>query len=439
MSAFPHSYTQIDHQGAADNAIPESLMSSRVPKAIPTLNRIVSIPSASGSASASGSLNWVLPGGSNSNGFLRAGSLYLRFSVKIDKGAGGADNLLIFGNQVNSAASLINRLQITANGTMLETINRYDNYHALLLSHAMNSNYVNNDCSITEYANTNFAIGAATTTTFNIALPLCSAVFSNQKSWPLFLSGLNVQIDLNPATAIKTYGATTPAAVTGYTISNAELVYELIQPDYSLLDTIRAQMAQTGKMFEMPMSTALGLTTAQVAGQASFAYNVGLNLASVSAVLLGEIVSAIETTTTGGNVAAVQNSFVRNSTEASSNSRRFYLDGKQMVNYDVWSDSQNFNETQRALSVLLDPANTTIATRATYCALGETAGQYYIVGQSARRFSEQDVCMAGTPCQNLVIQLAKTGANILATSVYCYIIYDQVVVIDANGSVAVAK
>lgn len=389
MSAFPHQYTQVDHQGAADNAIPESLMSSRVPKAIPTLNRIVSIPSASGSASQSGTLNWVIPGGSNANGFLRAGSLYLRATITATKAAGGnADNYVCFANQVNSAASLINRLQITANGTMLETINRYDNYHAILLSHAMNANYVNNDSSITEYATSGVQSGIATTAAFNIALPLCSAVFSNQKSWPLFLSGLNVQIDLNPATALKSYG-TGATAVASYSVSNAELVYELIQPDYSLLDTIRAQMAQTGKMFEMPMSTALGLTTAIAATSASFAYNVGLNLASVSAVLLGEIVTATETATTGATQTAVTNSFVRNCSESSANSRRFYLDGKQMVNYDVWSDSQNFNETQRSLSVLLDPANTTIATRTNYCAAGETAGQYYIVGQSGRRFQNR--------------------------------------------------
>lgn len=438
MSFVPHQYQEITSQGAADTAIPASLMSSRVPKPIASANRILSIPSQSGSANASGTLYWQIAGGSNANGFLRAGSAYLRAQVVVTKGAGGADNSLIFANETNSASSLINRLQISANGTMLETINRYDNFHAIVQSQATNANYVNNDCSITEYATVQSAVAAATTFTYNIAIPLFSGVLSNSKSWPLFLAGLNIQIDLNSVLAsFKTYG-TTPSAVTAFTVSQAEIVFENVCPDFGLLDTMRAQMAQTGKMFELPMSTALGLTTSTTAAQTSFAYNVGLNLASVSGVLLAECKQSIEQAATGAAQGDVNNSFIRNSTEAQSNSRRFYIDGKQLVNYDVWSDSQNFDECQRALSILLDPATTTLATRTTYCAAAVDAGRYFVVGQNSRRFNETNLCMTGTPCQNLVIQLAKSGTPV-ASSMYIYVLYDQVVVLDANGSCAVAK
>lgn len=439
MSFVPHQYQEITSQGAADVAIPSSLMSSRVPKPIASSNRVLSIPSQSGNASASGTMTFQIAGGSNANGFLRAGSAYLRAQVAVSKTAGGADNYLIFANETNSAASLINRLQISANGTMLETINRYDNFHAIVQSQATNANYVNQDCSITEYATVQTAIGAATTYTYNIAIPLFSGVLSNAKSWPLFLAGLNIQIDLNSTlAAFKSYGATTPTAVTGYTVSQAEIVFENVCPDFGLLDTMRAQMAQTGKMFELPCSTALGLTTATTAAQTSFAYNVGLNLASVSGILLAECKQSIEQAATGAAQGDVNNSFIRNSTEAQSNSRRFYIDGKQLVNYDVWSDSQNFDECQRALSILLDPATTTLATRTTYCAAAVDAGRYFVVGQNARRFNETNLCMTGTPCQNLVIQLAKSGTPV-ASSMYIYVLYDQVVVLDANGSCAVAK
>ena len=111
-----------------------------------------------------------------------------------------------------------------------------------------------------------------------------------------------------------------------------------------------------------------------------------------------------------------------------------------MVNYDVWADSQNFLECQRALGSLLSLDNTTIATRADYCATAVGDGAYYIVGQSGRRFAESDLCMAGSPVSNLVIQLAKTGgAGIVASSMYIYVLYDAVAVLDANGSCAVAK
>jgi hypothetical protein len=132
------------------------------------------------------------------------------------------------------------------------------------------------------------------------------------------------------------------------------------------------------------------------------------------------------------------NKFIRNSTEAQTNRRLFYLDGRQMVNYDVWADSQNFLECQRALGSILSLENTTIATRADYCAAGENAGSYYVVGQSGRRFAESDLCMSGSPVSNLVIQLSKSGTPV-ATSVYIYVLYDAVAVLDANGSCAVAK
>jgi hypothetical protein len=440
MSFVAHQSQQIDHQGASDNAIPESLMSSRVPKPVPSMNRVISIPSQSGNASQSGQIVIQIAGGSNSNGYCRSGSAYLRAVVTVSKTAGGnADNLLSFANQSKSASSLINRLQISANGTQLETINRYDNWHALVQSQGCNANYVNNDSSITEYANTDVVTGVATSATFNIAIPLFSGILSNAKSFPLFLSGLMLQFDLNSAALAFKSSGTSATFGLSYVVSQAELVYESINPDQSLLDGIRMSMAQSGRLFELPYSTPLGLTTATTAAQASFSYNVGLNLASVSGVFIAEVEQAVETAVpTAGTATTVPNNFIRNSTEAQTNSRRFYLDGKQMVNYDVWADSQNFNETQRALGSLLSLDNTTIATRANYCAAAVGAGAYYIVGQSGRRFAESDLCMAGSPCSNLVIQLAKSGTPV-ASSMYIYVLYDGVAVLDANGSCAVAK
>jgi len=433
MSFIAHQSQQVDHQGASDNAIPESLMSSRVPKPIPSMNRVISIASQSGNASQSGQIVIQVPGGANSNGYLRAGSAYLRAVVTVTKTAGGnADNTLFFANQTRSAASLINRLQISANGTQLETINRYDNWHATVQAQGCNSNYVSKDSSITEYAESAVTIGTATTATYNISIPLFSGILSNAKSFPLFLSGLMIQFDLNSsALSFKSAGTGATFGLT-YVVSQAELVYESINPDSSLLDGIRMSMAQSGRLFELPYSTPLGLTTATTAGQASFSYNVGLNLASLSGVFIDEVAQSVEQANTAVNA------FIRNSTEAQTNSRRFYLDGKQMVNYDVWADSQNFLETQRALGSILSLDNTTIADRTNYCASGESAGSYYIVGQSGRRFAESDLCMSGTPCSNLVIQLAKSGTPV-ATSMYIYVLYDAVCVLDANGSCAVAK
>jgi hypothetical protein len=434
-------------QGAVDVAIPESLMSSRVPKAIPSLSRIVSTPSQSGNASQSGTVVFQIAGGNASNGFLKAGSAYLRGTCTVTKTAGGnANNDICFANQTASASSLINRFQLSANSTAIETVNRYDNYHAVVSSQGTNSDVFLNDCSIQEFANTRIVSGVATTAIFNFAFPLKSAVLSNIKSFPLFLSNLFIQLDLNSAELAFKVGGTGATFGASYVLSNMELVYEIQNVDTSLIDGMRQQMMATGKLFEMPMTCALGLQSSFAAGSTAFSYNVGLNLASVQGVLLAEVATTAATTNSEtANIAPVDalaltnlNSFIRNSTEANTNSRRFYIDSKQLISYDVALDAQVFNETQRVFASLYDDKVSAIAPRGVVCAPGVSTGAYYVVGQSSRRFDEADLCMTGTPCQNLVLQINKSGVPV-ASSVYIYVIYDQILVIDATGSVALAK
>lgn len=450
MSLTPiqdYSHISKGAQGAADVAIPESLMSSRVPKAIPSLSRIVSTPSQSGNASQSGTVVFQIAGGNASNGFLKAGSAYLRGTVTVTKTAGGnADNNICFANQTASASSLINRFQLSANSTSIETVNRYDNYHAIISSQGTNSDVFINDCSIQDYTNTAIVSGAATTAAFNFAFPLKSAVLSNIKSFPLFLSNLFIQLDLNSAELAFKVGGTGATFGASYVLSNMELVYEIQNVDVSLIDGMRQQMMATGKLFEMPMTCALGLQSALAAASTSFSYNVGLNLASVQGVLVAECATtgaasnseALNIAPTPALALTNLNSFIRNSTEASSNSRRFYIDSKQLISYDVALDSQNFCETQRLFASLYDDNVSCVAARGVVCAAGVATGAYYIVGQSSRRFDDADLCMTGTPCQNLVLQITKSGVPV-ASSVYIYVIYDQILVIDATGSVALAK
>ena len=434
-------------QGAQDVAIPECIMSSRVPKAIPSLTRVVSTPSQSGNASQSGTVVFQIAGGNNSNGFLKAGSAYLRGTCTVTKTAGGnADNDIAFANQTASASSLINRFQLSANSTNIETIARYDNYHAMLQTVATNGEMFQNDASIQEYCNSRIVSGTGTSATFNFAFPLKSAVLSNIKSFPLFLSNLFIQLDLNSAELAFKVGGTGATFGASYVLSNMELVYEVTNVDASLIDGMKQQMLASGKLYEMPMTCALGLQSAISAGQTSFSYNVGLNLASVQGVAICEVATTSATSNSettniapAGALALTNlNSFIRNSTESNSNSRRFYIDSKQLVSYDVALDAQNFCETARLFASLYDDQVTIIAPRSTVCATGVSTGAYYVVGQSSRRFDEADLCMQGTPCQNLVLQIAKTGVPV-ASSVYIYVLYDQILVCDATGAVAIAK
>jgi hypothetical protein len=388
-----------------------------------------------------------IAGGNASNGFLKANSAYIRGTCTVTKTAGGnADNTLCFANQTASASSLINRFQLSANSTTIETISRYDNYHAIIQSHASNSDTFFNDASIQEYSNSALTSGVATTAAFNFAFPLKSSVLSNIKSFPLFLSNLFIQLDLNSAELALKVGGTSATFGASYVLSNMELVYEVQNVDVSLIDGMKQQMMASGRAFEMPMTCALGLSSAVPAASTSFSYNVGLNLASVQGVLIAEVATTAATTNSettniapaGAAALTNLNSFIRNSTESNSNSRRFYIDSKQLVSYDVALDSQVFCETQRVFGSLYDDQVSCIQPRSVVCASGVAAGAYYVVGQSSRRFDEADLCMTGTPCQNLVLQIQKTGTPV-ASSVYIYVLYDQILLCDASGAIGLAK
>jgi hypothetical protein len=163
-------------------------------------------------------------------------------------------------------------------------------------------------------------------------------------------------------------------------------------------------------------------------------------------VLYGEINASVEAEDACANIINVRNSFIRNSVEDNTVSRKFYLDSKQLCSYNVSFDSQNLLETQRSLSALLDPQVVGLGSRdvgantqGSYTASGVATQRFYVSGQSARRFDESDnIAMCGTPANTLVIQNTKAGTPI-ASSVYIYVVSDNIAVISADGSVAVAR
>ena len=451
-----------------DNKVPYELTSSRLPKPIPTSSRILSIPASNGSSQAPGGLiTFQLPNGSGA-GYLKSQSSFVRFKMNVAGSTGGWS----FGGSTNSCAGIANRLTISLGGTQLEQITNYNFYHNMILDHTCDGSYLSSSANILEGCLANgtnvnpngVAVSEATAlltapangcfqafnvnTTYDFVLPLCSGILQNPKSYPLFLSNapLTIQLDVNQlAVAVKPDAVVAGGAgtLTSFTISNPEFVYEAqyVSPEMEM--SIKSVMAQTGKLYEMPVSTAMGLQTS-VAQNAGLSYNIGVNLSSINAVLWGQVSTAdLGSTGTGY--------FTKLETQDSSVNRRLFLDGKQVVSYNITSDALQYAELRRCVGALWDTqVNPRVSTQvrqydnignAPTAANGNYANTYggisFVAGNNCRRFHSDDLCFAGTSANQITLLLDRTTSS--AGNVYIYVIYDQILVWDAMGQVAIAK
>lgn len=427
MSFTGHQNQVIPASAVSD--IPSSLLSKRQMKAMASRNQIVEVQASNGSSQqASGTMSFNLSTGSG-NGYLRGGSAYLRFDVLVDS---GTDTNVRFNGtsatESGSCASLFRTLNINVGGLVLEQINDYDKYYRMIQAHSTNASYVQHDANITEMTTPTFllsssgAVPAGVPTTF--CVPILSGLLNQEQHLPMWLMNSQLQIQLNLNSAPEAFASTTGAS--GFTITNPVLVYEKIHVDNQFEQAVRQKLAM-GALYELPYYTALSYRSSIVAvppALADYNQNIGVNLSSVCAVIHGHIASPSSGTNEKLFIANNGNSKV------SGSNRIVRVDGEQIVQSQITSSTQVFNELQRSLGSLYDTNQTSVATRANF------PTEYFVNGQACQRFSDADLCMKGRPANNLVIEEKScTGTS----TIYAYVIYEGVLMVDANGGCVVSK
>jgi hypothetical protein len=122
---------------------------------------------------------------------------------------------------------------------------------------------------------------------------------------------------------------------------------------------------------------------------------------------------------------------ISNNGNTKGSSRRVVrCDGEQILQTQIYSDGQCFMELQRALGSILDTNQTTVANKDNF------PTTYWVNGQSTERFSDADLCMKGRACNNIVVE--EQGVT-NASTVYMYLIYNAVLMVQADGSALVSK
>jgi hypothetical protein len=386
-------------------------MSNKSAKPIPCSLQTVNIPALTATANASGTSIIQLPCGSSAGIMLNP---YIRFDVLL--AGGGVDTEYTFKGATKSATSLINRLSTYINSVQVDNIQNADQVYDLLFAHSTSNDWITHDAQVLMYSGV--ASGAAAPALRTVVMPLIGAL-GTQQGVPLFaLNGtLQVQLDYNSVARAVYQNAGT--AITGFAISNVQLVYDKISVEQMFVDKVKSDMAQGRKYV-------LGYTNFQsttlTPGLSAF-FNYGLNVSSLRAVAAQQILTA-DLSTIGNQGLSLRNGLTQ---------FQVSLDGR-LVNSNtlnaVASPALVFAELNKCFSRLFDASITDVSTGATY------ATTSFAAGVSAQRCNEA-LAFAGSPVS--VVGINVNAADNATHTMFLSFISDYQLLIDASGAVEIVR
>ena len=420
----------------ASQDIPSAWLSNSDPRVAPCTKKIVSIASQNGDQKPSGTLSFLLPSNMGS-GMLATGSAYIRATVAITQPTAAGFNFKQYG----SASSLVNRMTFLASGAIVEQILNYNKLYSSLLLHASSPAFASNDDKVAQgtFSGATFDGSTGVNPSVQVCIPILLGSFNSKQHLPLFLlnsAQLNVDLDTLTESICQVNGN----AVSDYTVSNAQLVFEQLNPDSQYEAGMKAMLGQ--RLFQMPINTFYNIKVGASAG-AAITQNIGLNCSSLRAILWNQVLDT-------DKVLIGSGAFVANGQSQA----QLYLDGQLAFqgNLDTTVNPQQcYLEMNRAFNIMWDsnvvscaPAAYTpadaVANDFTINTTGITRALYvsgaYLGGVSTQKSSEQGFGFVGVPCNTAVLQL--TG-NTAAATVYIYCALQQVITIDQQGSASLVR
>lgn len=447
MSAGVQSYNSVPlAAGLMD--IPSSMLSDSQPRLIASQVRQVQLPSASGDQAPGGVLNFQLSTGVG-QGYLKRGSCYLRTTVVIttsvdysakalwvpyDKDIGAVGTAIpAFGGPLAQASQVINRLTLLSGGSVIEQINNYHVVANLVNSHAATASYGLADNGIYENAFTAISGVAcdnatATKLTLTVTIPLMSGLLQSQHHLPLFLlsGNLQIQLDLNP----QAIGFTFPAAgISGVSFTNNTLIYEQLSVDAVMEATLKQSLMRAP--FQIPFNSFVSLAVASNNG-ATASQPIGLNLSSVYGCLVVEMAS---------QDAANRKYHVKGDLS----SFKLFADGRLVNSHQVNTDALFYAEMNKVFNLCFDPLrNSALGIQYSTLASAETPKLQYrnyifASGVCMTRVSEDGVVMAGSPVNQMLVELQHSGNGATALTTYYIVPHQLIFTVDIAGVAAVIR
>ncbi len=458
MSSLLESISISDRVGAP-SGLPRELILDTTPASINVSRKIVNvIPISANSIGPSQTLQIQLP----QKGMMRAGSAYLRFKADITTAAGATWS---FAGGSQSCGSLWNNVQLSAAGTVLESISNYHLWHNnVIQSHclsqealntvgiceggltstswAQNQGYVetNSNGAGLLHSGGNAQFDTNFDTDLEFSMPLYLGLFHNKtnSAIPLMLvqGGLLLTLQSNPVS--KAFFGSTSAAVSNYTLSNFEFCYEEIMPEESYISALRSGLS-SGKLVKIEAESVLAT---QVGGNPVINQIFSLNMSSLDAICFG-IVDAVDAVNTSKCFQAASNDAVWTTANRNQIRNEIYADGQLVFNSvnQLNIPAVQFRQLRLALSGVVAPVydGQSICQGIGKLAGGSYNGSYinsfYLLALSMRKFVSDDTSFNGS--RTNVVQITFTNAAVSsAMTYYFWFIYSYAMVIDASLSVS---
>lgn len=260
--------------------IPQELQSSTLPSMVPARLSHQAISTMNGNViqiqNSGTRIDFVIPTGLGS-GCIKAKTPYISMGITTDA-SGGA--LTSFTNPIAGVSSLINRIEIRAGSTLIDSILDADR-----LSNYLQTNFGNpqwnqtdqqwalggnvNNCapivgpggitsgnmlsSLNSGANTIVnGISKLSGNVLYVNIPILSGLFNNQKAFPMYLleSALTVSIYMNDYTSAFFQGAL-GTQTNSYAVNNATLNFSRVHIDEEIAQQVKQSMREQGQLFSM--------------------------------------------------------------------------------------------------------------------------------------------------------------------------------------------
>jgi hypothetical protein len=396
---------------ASYDSVPQAFMSNKSAKPIPCSLQTVNVPALTASANASGTSIIQLPCGSSSGIMLNP---YIRFDVLL--AGGGVNAEYSFKGATKSATSLINRLSTYINSVQVDNIQNADEVYDLLFGHSTSNDWITHDAQVLMYSGITTAAAAPALRT--VVMPLIGAL-GTQQGIPLFALNGTLQVQLDYNSLARSVYQSAGDAITGFTISNVQLVYDRVSVEQAFVEKVKNDLAMGNKFV-------LGYTNFQsttlIPGASAF-FNYGLNVSSLRAVAAQQVLTA-DLSTIGNAGLSLVNGLTQ---------FQVSLDGR-LINSNtlnaVVSPALTFAELNKCFSRLFDASITDVSTGATY------ATTSFAVGVSAQRCNEA-LAFAGSPVSVVGINV-NAAANATHT-MFLTFISDYQLLVDSSGSVEIVR
>ena len=408
---------------ASYDSVPQAWKSNSSAKPLPSSMQTVNIPALTTSASASGTSILQLPCGSSSGIMMNP---YIRMDVLL--AGGGADTTYMWKGVARCATSLLNRVSTYINSVQIDNIQSADQVYDTIFAHSTSYDWLCHDAQVLMDAPVRDVAGvaagdaAATPSLKTYIIPLIGAL-GTQQGLPLFALNGTLQVSLDFNTVARAVNQTAGTAITGFTVSNVQLVYDKIMVEQAFVDKVRSDMMSGQKYV-------LGYTNFQSTSQVSAAgtgfLNYGLNVSSLQAIVAQQMLTS-NLSTIGESGASLPNGLTQ---------FQVSLDGR-LINSNtlnaVTSPALVFAELNKCFSRLFDASVTDISTRANFSA-GTNSGSF-AVGVSAQRCSEA-LAFSGSPVSVLGLNYSTTAATY---TLFITFISGYQLLIDSSGSVEIVR